>query len=106
MLNNQRAVPNEEMAKALEMTYLAYRVTLHHMKQNAKKFRDQLLKGESLRLDVEHQQMANSINNNFANLYPTLFNYYLQCTTGARAPTFAPAWLSGLPQCVPAACPA
>ena len=87
MLNNQRAVPNEEMAKALDMTYLAYRVSLHHMKQNAKKFRDQLLNGETLRLDSEHQQIANSINNNFANLYPTLFNYYLQCIDTLKAST-------------------
>lgn len=78
MLNKQRAVPNNEMAEALDMSYLAYRVTLHHMKQNVKRFRERLLRGESLRLDAQHQQIAEEINADFTHLYPTLFRYYLE----------------------------
>ena len=78
MLNKQRAVPNNEMAEALDMSYLAYRVTLHHMKQNVKRFRERLLRGESLRLDAQHQQIAGEINADFTHLYPTLFRYYLE----------------------------
>ena len=78
MLNKQRAVPNKEMAEALNMSYLAYRVTLHHMRQNVKRFRERLLKGETLHLDADHQQMADNINRDFIHLYPTLFHIYLQ----------------------------
>jgi 3-methyladenine DNA glycosylase AlkD len=78
MLNKQRAVPNNEMAEALDMSYLAYRVTLHHMKQNIKRFRERLLRGESLRLDTQHEQIAKEINADFTHLYPTLFRYYLE----------------------------
>ena len=78
MLNKQRVVPNNEMAEALDMSYLAYRVTLHHMKQNIKRFRERLLRGESLRLDTQHEQIAKEINADFTHLYPTLFRYYLE----------------------------
>ena len=78
MLNKQRAVPNKEMAEALDMSYLAYRVTLHHMRQNVKRFRERLLKGEALYLDADHQQMADNINRDFIHLYQTLFRIYLE----------------------------
>ena len=78
MLNKQRAVPNKEMAEALDMSDLAYRVAVYRMKHNVRYFRERLLKGETLRLDDEHQQMANNINCDFIHLYPTLFHIYLQ----------------------------
>ncbi len=78
MLNKQRAVSNKEMAKALDMSDLAYRVAVYRLKQNVRHFRERLLKGETLRLDDEHQQMADSINRDFIHLYPTLFRIYLQ----------------------------
>ena len=78
MLNKQRAIPNKEMAEALDMSYVVYRVTLHHMKQNVRRFRSRLLDGETLRLDARHQQMAEQINADFTHLYPTLFRYYLE----------------------------
>lgn len=67
-----------EMAEALGMTHLAYRVTVHRMKQNLAKFRSRLLRGEMLRLDDVHRQMAADINDHFEQLYPTLFGYYLE----------------------------
>ena len=78
MLNKQKALPNEEVAKALQMTHLAYRVMAHRMKQNLSKFRDRLIHGERLRLDDEHQLMAHHICDDFIHLYPTLLTYYNQ----------------------------
>jgi len=79
MLNKQRAVPNKEMAEALDMSDLAYRVAVYRMKQNVRHFHDRLLKGERLRLDEDHLQMATNIHRDFIHLYPTLFHYYMKC---------------------------
>ena len=78
MLNKQKALPNEEVAKALGMTDLFYRVTLHRMKCNLAKFRLRLMQGESLHLDDVHQQMAQRIYDDFDQLYPTLVRFYNQ----------------------------
>jgi hypothetical protein len=87
MLNKRRAVPNKEMAEALDMSDLAYRVAVYRMKQNVRHFRERLLKGETLRLDSEHQQMADSINRNFIHLYPTLFRIYLRSIDSLKTST-------------------
>ena len=79
ILNEQQAVPDKEMAEALGMSYISYRVTLHHMRSNVKRFRECLLNGESLRLDNEHELLAKRIDNDFPNLYPILFNCYIRC---------------------------
>ena len=78
MLNKQQALPDKEMATALQMTYLSYRVMNHRMKHNLAKFRTRLLRGEQLRLDDQHQLMARHICDDFTNLYPTLLSYYTQ----------------------------
>ena len=75
-LNKQKALPNAEVAKALGMTDIFYRVTLHHMKCNLAKFRQRLLRGETLRLDGEHRQMAQRIYDDFEHLYPILLACY------------------------------
>ena len=87
MLNKQRAVPNKEMAEALDMSDLAYRVAVYRMKQNVRHFRERLLKGETFRLDDEHQQMSDNINRDFLHLYPTLFHIYLQSIDSLKAST-------------------
>jgi hypothetical protein len=87
MLNNQKAVPNKEMAETLDMSDLAYRVASYRMKQNVQSFRDRLLKGETLRLDDEHQQMADNINRDFVHLYPTLFRIYIECIDTLKTST-------------------
>ena len=87
MLNKQRAVPNKEMAEALDMSDLAYRVAVYRMKQNIKRFRERLLKGETLRLDDDHQKMADSINRDFIHLYPTLFRFYMECIDTLKTST-------------------
>ena len=87
MLNKQRAVPNKEMAEALDMSDLAYRVAVYRMKQNVRHFRNRLHKGETLRLDEEHQQMADNINRDFIHLYPMLFRIYLECIDTLKTST-------------------
>jgi hypothetical protein len=78
MLDKQQSLPNEEMAKALGMTDVTYRVTVHRMKERLAQFRARLLQGEPLRLDEAHRQMAQRINEDFLHLYPTLSYYYTQ----------------------------
>lgn len=78
MLNKQQALPNEEMARALGMTDISYRVSVHRMKCRLAKYRTLLLQGERLALDTPHQQMAQHINDDFTHLYPTLMFYYGQ----------------------------
>ena len=78
LLDKKQALPNEAMAKVLGMSDIAYRVTVHRMKCNLAKYRIQLLQGQPLPLDEQHQAMAQSINDDFLNLYPTLLYYYNQ----------------------------
>ena len=90
MLNKQQALPDKEMAAALQMTHLSYRVMAHRMKYNLVKFRQRLLCGEQLRLDDKHLQMAQNIYDDFTHLYPTLLTYYthtldtLKCANAIR----------------------
>ena len=79
ILNEQQAMPDKEMAEALDMSYISYRVTLHHMRNNVRCFREKLLRGESLRLDDKHEDLAKHIYDDFPNLYPILFDCYIQC---------------------------
>ena len=78
ILNKQKALPNQEIAKSLGMTDISYRVSVHRIKCNLTKFRYRLLKGENLRLDDEHQHIARQICDDFCHLYPTLLAYYTQ----------------------------
>jgi hypothetical protein len=78
MLNKQQALPDKEMAAALQMTHLAYRVMQHRLKHHLTWFRHRLLNGEELGLDTEHQMMARQISDDFTHLYPTLLMYYNQ----------------------------
>ena len=78
MLNKQKALPTEEVAIALGMTHISYRVILHRMKRNLVHFRDRLLQGKHLRLDERHQLMASHLNDDFTHLYPTLLTYYTE----------------------------
>ena len=78
MLNKQKALPNEVMSKALGMTDISYRVTVYRMKCRLADYRSRLLQDGSLHLDDKHQQMAQHINDDFMQLYPTLLGYYNQ----------------------------
>ena len=69
---------NVELAKALGMTDISYRVMVHRMKKTLDKFRYRLQQGETLHLDDEHKQVAWGIYENFEHLYPILLKYYTQ----------------------------
>ena len=75
------------MAEALDMSPLSYRVAVYRMKQNVTMFRQRLLEGEKLRLDAEHIDMAEQINNNFDHLYPMLFRLYTECIDALKTST-------------------
>ena len=79
MLDKRQSLPNEELAAALGMTEVSYRVAVHRVKDHLAQYRARLLQGESLRLDVPHQRMAQRINEGFLHLYPTLLFFYNQC---------------------------
>lgn len=76
LLNKANALPDDEMAEALGMSHIHYRVTAHRMKKNVQKFRQRLDMGGQLRLDNEHKAMTKRINDDFFSLYPTLICYY------------------------------
>ena len=78
MLNKRKALSNESVAKAMEMTDISYRVTVYRIKCRLAEYRSRLLQEESLRLDDMHKQMAQKINDDFLHLYPTLLGYYDQ----------------------------
>lgn len=66
------------MAKALGMTYVAYREAAYRTRCHLADYCSRLLQDESLRLDDNHLQMAQQINDDFQHLYPTLLGYYSQ----------------------------
>ncbi len=76
ILDKQRSLPNEEVAEALGMTDITYRVTVHRVKDRLAQLRTRLLKGEPSHLNEPHQRMAHRINEDFLQLYPTLLYYY------------------------------
>lgn len=75
-LNKSLAVPQEEMAKAVDMQPVTYRVSTKRVKDSILDYIRCLEQGRKLELDVEHRQMYNTIVANFDNLYPTLSMYY------------------------------
>ena len=77
LLNKQQALPNDEMARALGMTAIAYRVCVHRLKGKLSYIRTRLLRNERLPLDDTHRQMAQHINDDFTHLYPTIGRYYV-----------------------------
>lgn len=76
LLNKENALPDKEIAEALGMSHVHYRVTNHRMKQNVLNFRQRLYMGERLRLDDDHKVMATRIDGDFCSLYSTLIRYY------------------------------
>ena len=78
MLDKRRSLPNEEVAEALGMTDVTYRVTVHRVKSRLSRYRTRLFQGEPLTLDAPHRRMAQRIREDFLQLYPTLLFYYRQ----------------------------
>lgn len=77
LLNKQQALPNDEMARALGMSDIAYRVCVHRLKGKLSYIRTRLLRNGMLPLDEPHRQMTQHINDEFSQLYPTIGKYYV-----------------------------
>lgn len=77
LLNKQQALPNDEMARALGMSDIAYRVCVHRLKNKLSYIRTHLLRNGMLPLDEPHRQMTQHINDEFTQLYPTIGIYYV-----------------------------
>jgi len=76
ILNKENALSTKDMAEALGMTEINYRVVNHRMKANEQKFLRCILKGENLRLNEESQKVATQIYQSFDNLYSVLMRCY------------------------------
>lgn len=76
MLNRGNALPDKDMAEAMGMSHVLYRVTTHRIMQSVAKHKKNIKSGVKLNLDSYHTAMAESINNDFDTLYSTLIRYY------------------------------
>lgn len=75
-LNRSIAIPQEEMAQAIDMQPVAYRVSTKRVKDSIINYVKCLEQGKLLELDPEHKQMRDAIMTNFGSLYSTLSIYY------------------------------
>lgn len=76
LLDKQNALPEKEIAEALGMTDVGYRVTNHRMKSDARQFMERLLNEEALALDEKHLRMSERIYDGFNELYGVLMSSY------------------------------
>ena len=77
MKKGVQCAPQRSLLHALGMTDIAYRVTVHRLKGKLAYIRTCLLRNDVLPLDDLHRQMAQHINNDFTQLYPTIGKYYV-----------------------------
>lgn len=76
LLNKENALPDKEMAEAMGMSHVLYRVTTHRIMQSVKKHQMNMESGMKPLLDDYHKSMAENINSDFDTLYSTLIKYY------------------------------
>lgn len=77
ILNKDNALSTKDMAEALGMTEINYRVVNHRMKVNERAFLKRIINGETLRLNEENKKVAIQLNQDFDNLYPILMSCYV-----------------------------
>lgn len=75
-LNKSLAVSQAEMAEAVDMQPVAYRVSTKRTKDNLLSYIKFMESGGDFELDSEHEKMRDTIIFNFDRLYPTLSEYY------------------------------
>jgi len=75
-LNRNLAVPQEEMAEAVDMQPVAYRVSSKRAKDKMLDYIRCLENGTVLELDDEHTSMRDNLMHNFDKLYTILSDYY------------------------------
>lgn len=78
ILNKENVLSTKDMAEALGMTEINYRVVSHRMKTNEHEFLKRILNGKSLRLNEESRNVAARIIQNFDNLYSVLMGCYIE----------------------------
>lgn len=76
ILNKPNALPDNEIADAMGMSYILYRVTVHRIMRKLEHLRTQLELGENLQLDAYHTDLAAHISGDFESLYTALLRYY------------------------------
>lgn len=76
ILNQRMALPQEQMARALRMHPVTYRVCATRLKTRLSKCVANLEEGRRLPLDSSHQLMQCRLFNGFDHLYETLMPYY------------------------------
>jgi len=76
LLDKDNALPDKEMAEAMGMSHILYRVTTHRIMKNVRKLMKRIESGDTPDLDNYHANMAASINKDFDTLYATLMRYY------------------------------
>lgn len=77
ILNKEQALSTKDMAEALGMTEISYRVVNHRMKANEREFLKRIINGETLRLNEEGKKIATQINEDFDKLYAVLLRCYI-----------------------------
>lgn len=76
VLDKSNALPDKEMAEAMGMSHVLYRVTTHRIMQSVAIHKKNIESGVKFNLDSYHTTMAECINNDFDTLYSTLIRYY------------------------------
>ena len=76
ILDQKQAVPQEEMARAMGMHPVTYRVYVNRMRMRLSNDVTTLEKGQDLPLDSAHLLMRNRLFRRFDNLYEMLMPYY------------------------------
>lgn len=76
ILDQKLAVPQEEMARAMGMHPVTYRVYVNRMRMRLSNDVNALEKGQNLPLDSAHLLMRNRLWRGFDNLYEMLMPYY------------------------------
>ena len=77
-LDHKKAIPQEVMAKALNLNATTYRVYTKRQKDWILKYSNRQENGKSLELDHKHQAMRDDLMAGFGHLYLTLTRYYSQ----------------------------
>lgn len=75
-LDHRKAIPQEEMAKAMHLNAITYRVYTKRQKDRFLKYIDLQEKGGQLELDTKHQTMRDELLSGLEHLYSTLGRYY------------------------------
>lgn len=76
LLDHSRAIPQEEMAEAMKLHPVTYRVRSKRQRDGFQRFILSQEAGHSLDLDSQHEGMRECIVNGFKQLYSLLMGYY------------------------------